>query len=104
MIDKESSCFNIFDCGRNLLDQLDITYQRAFMATPVPERLYQPSPARDRYYDQIADSLIEWNVQSNGTIKKDDLHKAITKLKTEEEAGHERKINNMTQVDDYKPP
>ena len=27
---KEASYFNIFECGRNLLDQLDVTYQRAF--------------------------------------------------------------------------
>ena len=28
--DKGSSYFNIFKCGRNLLDQLDVKYQRAF--------------------------------------------------------------------------
>ena len=43
--DKGSSYFNIFECGRNLLDQLDVTYQRAFMASPVQEGYYQPSPA-----------------------------------------------------------
>ena len=30
---KGASYFNIFKCGRNLLDQLDVTYQRAFTAT-----------------------------------------------------------------------
>ena len=30
--DKESSYFNIFECGRNILDQLDVTYKRAFTA------------------------------------------------------------------------
>ena len=68
VIDKGSSYFNIFKCGRNLLNQLDVTYQPASMASPVQERLYQPSPARERYYDQIADSLIEVTVQSNVTI------------------------------------
>ena len=29
-----TSYFNIFECGRNILDQLDVTCQRAFMATP----------------------------------------------------------------------
>ena len=28
--DKGKSYFNIFECGRNILDQLDVTYQRAF--------------------------------------------------------------------------
>ena len=31
---KVTSYFNILECGRNLLDQLDVTYQQAFMATP----------------------------------------------------------------------
>ena len=30
---KEASYFNIFECGRNLLDKLDVTYQRAFTAS-----------------------------------------------------------------------
>ena len=30
---KEASYFNIFECGRNILDQLDFTYQRAFTAS-----------------------------------------------------------------------
>ena len=34
MSHKVTSYFNIFECGRNLLDQLDVTYQQAFMATP----------------------------------------------------------------------
>ena len=28
------SYFNIFECGRNILDKLDVTYERACMATP----------------------------------------------------------------------
>ena len=45
VIQKGTSSFNIFECGRNLLDQLDVTYQRAFMASPVQEVFYQPSSA-----------------------------------------------------------
>ena len=33
---KGTSYFNIFECGRNLLDQLDVTYQRAFTASYKP--------------------------------------------------------------------
>ena len=54
VIVKGKSYFNIFKCGRNLLDQFDVMYQRAFMATPVTEGLYFPSPARERYYDKMA--------------------------------------------------
>ena len=34
--------FNILECGRNLLDQLYVTYQRAFMSSPVLEGYYMP--------------------------------------------------------------
>ena len=33
---KEASYFNIFKCGRNLLDKLDVTYQSAFAASEKP--------------------------------------------------------------------
>ena len=92
VIEKETSYFNIFECGRNLLDQLDVTYQRAFMESPVQEGLYKPYPSRERYYDQIAESLIKAKVGSDGTIINDELHKAITQLKSEKEADHERTV------------
>ena len=104
MIENGTSYFNIFECGRNLLDQLDVTYQRVFMELPVHEEFYQPSPARKRYYDKMAESLIKAKVGSDGTINNDELHKAITQLKSEKEAGHKRNIIDMTQVDDYKSP
>ena len=72
MSDKRSIYFNIVECGRNLLDQLDVTYQRAFTASAatstVPKGFYQISPARERYYDIMADHIEEKNV---GTINKD---------------------------------
>ena len=74
------------------------------MASPVQEGFYQPSPSRERYYDRIAESLIKAKVGSDGTINNDELQKAITQLKSEKEAEHERNILDMTQVDDYKSP
>ena len=74
------------------------------MESPVQEGLYQPSPAQERYYDKMADSLIEAKVGSDGTIKNNELDKAITQLKYEKEAEHESNILNMTQVDYYKSP
>ena len=32
--EKVKHYFNIYECGRNVLDRLDITYQRSFMANP----------------------------------------------------------------------
>ena len=62
------------------------------------------SPARERYYDQLAKSLINSNIGNDGTINNDKLNQAITDLKAESEAGHERNINDITQVDEYKSP
>ena len=55
------------------------------MATPVPEGFYFPSPARERYYDKMDESLIKAKVGSDGTINNDELNKAITQLKYEKE-------------------
>ena len=41
------------------------------------------------------------NVGSDGTINNGKLNQAITQLKAEKEAGHERNILDMTQVDEY---
>ena len=45
----------------------------------------------------MADNIEESNVGSEVTINKEELCKEINILKSEEEAGHERNIDNMTQ-------
>ena len=42
--------FNIFECGRNILDLLDVTYQQTFIATP-----------QDKYYTEMLENLIKVN-------------------------------------------
>ena len=80
--DKGSSYFNIFGCSRNILDQLDVTYKRAFTASaaasPVQKGLYTIYPARERYYYIMSDHIEEKNV---GTIDKDELRKTISHVK-----------------------
>ena len=49
----------------------------------------------------MADHIEEKNV---GTIDKEELCKAIAHVKSEDEAEHERNIDNMIQEDDYKSP
>ena len=55
---KEASCFNIFKCGRNLLEKLDVTYQSAFAASKklsttslVPPAAAYVSPLQRKYWD-----------------------------------------------------
>ena len=84
--DKGSSYFNILEWGRNLLDQLDVTYQRAFTASTepstVPKGYYQIYPAQERYYDMFADNIEE----KNDGIDKVELCKAVAHVKANDEA------------------
>ena len=71
--EKVTSYFNIFKCGRNLLDQLDITYQREFMATS----------AQDEYYIEMTKSLIKANIRRDGKICNEKIHRAVIYLRAE---------------------
>ena len=52
---KEASYFKIFECGRNILDKLDVTYQSASIASgklsSVPPAAAYISPLREKYWD-----------------------------------------------------
>ena len=50
---KVTSYFNIFECGRNLLNQLDVTYQQVSMA----------KSEQDEYYKEMTKSLIKANIE-----------------------------------------
>ena len=67
---KVTSHFNIFKCGKNLLDQLDVTYQRVFMATS----------AQDEYYRETMKSLIKANIRKDGKICNEMIHQAVIDL------------------------
>ena len=77
---KKQGYFNIFKCGRNLLDKLDVTYQSAFAASEIPSSIPQAayvSPLRKKY----------WGVQTNlltekmAGMNKDEILDAIYQLK-----------------------
>ena len=58
----EASYFNLFECGRNVLDKLDVTYQSAFAASekpsPPPEwGPLKPSPPAAAYTSSLATPL-----------------------------------------------
>ena len=48
------SYFNVFECRRNILNRLDVTYEQACMATP-----------RDKYYTKMLETLIDHNDHHN---------------------------------------
>ena len=96
---KEASYFNIFECSRNLLDYLDVTYQRAFTASETSPTVptssetlskapiigHYISPSRERYWDMQAKLLTE----KNFGMDKDIICEAISQVKLEYEAYHE---------------
>ena len=69
---KEASYFNIFGCGRNLLDQLGVTYQRAFTASEtlstVPTGHYI-SPSQERYWD-IASLILFLSIPTAFSVRR----------------------------------
>ena len=67
---KVTSHFNILDYGRNKLDQLDVTYQRAFMSTP----------AENEYYKETLKSLIKAN-NEGGKLCNEKLQQAVIDLR-----------------------
>ena len=79
-------------------------YQREFTASTktssVPKEHYEPSPARERFYDMCADHIVE----NNDGIDEEELRKAVAYMKFEIEEEHERNIKDMGPDDDYKSP
>ena len=69
--EKVTSYFNISECGRNLLDQLDVTYQRAFMATS----------AQDEYYKEMTKIPIKANIKSDGKICNEKIQQSVIDLR-----------------------
>ena len=91
---KDTSYFNISECGRNILDQLEVTYQQAFMATS----------AQKEYCKEMTKSLIKANIGSDGKICNEKIHRAFIDLRSELDLEHERSINNITSEDVYTSP
>ena len=87
------SYFNIFECGRNILDQLDVTHQRAFMAT-----------LQDRYYTEMLENLIKANNCEGEPLFNARLRQAGIDVREETDSEHERNINNITCDDSYRYP
>ena len=73
MVGKGTSYFNIFECTRNLLDQLEVTYQWALMATS----------AQYEYFREMTKSLIKENIGSDGKLCNEKIHRAVIDLRAE---------------------
>ena len=99
---KEASYFNMFECGPNILDKLDVTYQSAFTASEkpssVPPAAAYVSPLRKKYWDVQTNFLTE----KMARMDKDETLEAIYKIKHEDEEYHEGMIERLIhEYNDY---
>ena len=72
MTEKVTSHFNIFECGRNLLYQIDVKYQRTFMATS----------AQDEYYKEMTKITIRANIEG-GKLCNEKMQEAVINLRAQ---------------------
>ena len=72
---QETIYFNIFECGKNILNKIDATCKRACIAT-----------SREKYYTKIYDTLIGHNDRNNASLSNENIQDAIHKVITEEES------------------
>ena len=69
------SYFNMFECGKNILDRLDVTYKRACMATP-----------KDKYYEKMLENLFNDNNHIYAPFSNEKIRQAVSKVMEETEA------------------
>ena len=75
MTEKVKIYFTIYEYGRNLLDQLGVTDQRAFMSNP-----------KDKYYNALLDTLVKDNNLRGKPLSNEKIQKSVGKVIEETEA------------------
>ena len=75
MTEKVKSYFNIYKCGRNLLDQIYVTYEQACMAT-----------SKEKYYNVLLYTLIKDNNIRGEPLFNENIQNAVGKVIEETEA------------------
>ena len=74
VIDEVPSYFNIFKCGKNVLNRLGVTYEQACMATP-----------KDKNYTKLLETVIEYNDHHNEPLSNEKIRQAIRTVTEERE-------------------
>ena len=66
---KNSSYFDIFECGRNILNKLDAMCERACMITP-----------RDKYYTEMFRTITDCNYRNGAPLSNEKTRDAIHRV------------------------
>ena len=68
LVTKEvPSYFNIFECGRNLLERLDMTYEQACMATP-----------KEKNYMKLLKTLVNDNNHNGAPLSNEEIQQSVS--------------------------
>ena len=70
---KEPRYFNIFECGKKILNRLDATCKQACMVT-----------SRYKYYTEMFNNLTDYNDRNNAPISNQKIQKSMHKVMDEE--------------------
>ena len=88
VIDEEPRYFNIFECGRNILNIIDVKHEQAYIAT-----------TKEKYYTKMLETLGDYNDRNNAPLSNKKLRKAVGKVMAEmeeEQRDAKRNANNVT--------
>ena len=86
--DEVPSYFNIFECGRNILKRIDVTYEQACMAT-----------TKEKYHTKMLETLVDYNDCNNSQLSREKPQQAVSKFieeTEEEERDTKHNVNNVT--------
>ena len=76
------NAFNIFEYRRNILDRLDVSYERAYMVTP-----------KEEHFDDILDQLIKHNRCHGTPMSNKNIQEAVIRVMEDE-----KKMPNVTSI------
>ena len=88
--------FNIFECDRDILNRIEVTYEQVCMATP-----------RYKYYEKMLETLVDCIDHPKTPFYNEKLWQAISRVLAETEEKEYNKIldaNNMTMDTFCQPP
>ena len=63
------SYFNILECGGNILNIIDVTYELACLANP-----------KEKYYTKMLETLVDYNDRKNAPFFDENLWQAVSKF------------------------
>ena len=78
------TAFNIFECGRNILDRLDVSYEIVCMATP-----------KEEHFTEMLDHLIEHNCRHGTPMSNKKLRESVIIVTEDEGKYTKRNVNNV---------